>query len=73
MHFRLGEILKAKGLNAYRLSSLLDGGSGRAAGCRLVAGSKATLSPAEVAHLCEVLRVSPNELFGYKATRGGKG
>jgi DNA-binding Xre family transcriptional regulator len=65
VHFRLPELMAKRELTAYRLSQLLEGKMSRATVYRAANGSKAKLSPEEVAYLCDTLGVSPNELFGY--------
>lgn len=70
MRFALAEWMAKRGFNAYRLSQALEGKVGRSSVYRLASGEKVKVTPEEIAHLCEALDVSPNELFGYKAKRG---
>lgn len=66
MPLRLDELMRKRGMNAYRLAQALDGKMTEASVYRLASGTKVKLSAEEVDLICAALGASPNELFGYR-------
>jgi DNA-binding Xre family transcriptional regulator len=71
MRLRVAEIMREQGLTTYALHQKVQGVISRSSLYRMVDDPKrAHLATVEIAALCEVLGVSPNELYDYKPKRG---
>lgn len=66
MRFLGPELLKARGVTAYRLAAESGGRIPQRTAYRIASGEKQALEPAEMAALCDVLGVTPAELYEYR-------
>jgi DNA-binding Xre family transcriptional regulator len=70
MPFRAAELLAARKLTGYALHKASKGRIPLRTAYRVVDGSVDRLPAAQVLALCEVLGVSPNQLFGWDRGKG---
>ncbi len=71
MRFLGADLLAQRGLTAYRLAAQSGGRIAQRTAYRIAKGEKQALDPDEMAALCDVLGVTPADLFEYRPRKAG--